>query len=90
MPIETLGISPSKIIESDKKRKLLTVTNIHATAIVYLSDRANPSVTNAKWILYPYETLIFNGQGDFPDRVLFGVSDTASTSVMVGFQNAEK
>lgn len=90
MPIETLETSPTEIIEFNKKRKLLTVTNNDPAAIIYLSDIADPSTTDAKWILYPYETIIFDGQGDKPERALYGVSDTASTSIVVGFQNEEK
>ena len=85
----TLGTSSEKIIEANEKRKLLTFTNDHASAIVYLSDEPNPSSTNAKWILYPYETLIFDGEGDKPERAIFGISDTASTNIVVGFQNEE-
>ena len=90
MPVRTLGVDPTWIIRANKKRKLLTLTNTHATAIAYISDKAQPTTDTAKWILYPYETLIFDGQGDFPARAYFGVSDTADTVLQVGFQNEEK
>jgi hypothetical protein len=89
MPVVTLGTAPTTVIEANKKRKLLTMTNTHASAIAYISDKAQPNADTAKWILYPYETLIFDGQGDFPERAYFGVSDTATTVLQVGFQNEE-
>jgi len=90
MPVVTLGVAPTTVIEANKKRKLLTLTNTHASAIAYISDKAQPTTDTAKWILYPYETLIFDGQGDFPARAYFGCSDTATTVIQVGFQNEEK
>jgi len=90
MPVVTLGVAPISIIEADKKRKLLTLTNTHASAIAYISDKAGPTTLTAKWILYPLETLIFDGQGDFPARAYYGLSDTATTVIQVGFQNEEK
>jgi len=90
MPVVTLGVAPISIIEADEKRKLLTLTNTHASAIAYISDKGQPNALTAKWILYPLETLIFDGQGDFPARAYFGVSDTATTVLQVGFQNEEK
>lgn len=86
----TVGTAPMTIIEANKKRVLLTITNDHSSAIVYLDNKAQPSTTRAKWILYPYETLIFDLKTDHPERALFGVSDTASTNVVLGFQNEEK
>jgi len=90
MPVVTLGVAPTTIIAADKKRKLLTLTNNHASAIVYLDSKAGPSAADCKWVLYPYETLIFDLPTDHPERALFGVSDTATTPVVVGFQNEEK
>jgi len=90
MPVVTLGVAPTSIIEADKKRKLFTLTNTHASAIAYISDKGQPTTLTAKWILYPLETLIFDGQGDFPARAYFGVSDTATTVIQVDFQNEEK
>jgi len=90
MPVFDLGTTALKLIGYNKRRKLLTVTNDDTAAKVYLSDEANPSATNAKWILLPNETLIFDGQGDFPERAIYGISDTAHTTLVVGFQNEEK
>jgi len=90
MPVVTLGVAPISIIEADKKRKLLTLTNTHASAIAYISDKGQPTTLTAKWILYPLETIIFDGQGDFPARAYYGLSDTATTNIQVGFQNEEK
>jgi len=90
MPVETLGLAPTTIITANKKRKLLTLTNTHASAIAYISDKGQPNAFTAKWIIYPLETLIFDGQGDFPARAYFGCSDTATTVLQVGFQNEEK
>jgi len=90
MPVVTLEVAPTTVIEANKKRTLLTLTNNHATAIVYLDSKAGPTAANCKWILYPYETLIFDLPTDHPERALFGVSDTATTPVIVGFQNEEK
>ena len=78
------------IIGFDKRRKVLSITSDHVSAKVYLDDAPGPSTSNAKWILLPKETLIFDGQGDFPERAYFGISDTASTTLVVGFQNEEK
>lgn len=89
MPIISLGTTSQKILEHDKKRKLASFTNDDLSAKVYLSDEPNPSSSDAKWILLPKETLIFDGQGDFPERAVYGVSDTASTVLVVGFQNEE-
>ena len=90
MPVLSIGTSAEKIIESNKKRKLFTVTNDHDTAKVYISDEPDPSATDAKWILLPKETLIFDGEGDFPERAYYAISDTASTTLIVGYQNEEK
>jgi len=90
MPIVTLGTDPTTIIEANKKRKLLSLTNTHASAIAYISDKAGPTTLIAKWILYPLETIIFDGQGDFPARAYYGLSDTATTNIQVGFQNEER
>ncbi len=90
MPVLSLGTTAAKIVGFDHRRKVLSITNDHVTAKVYLSDEPSPSATKAKWILLPKETIIFDGQGDFPDRAIFGISDTASTTLVVGFQNAEK
>jgi len=90
MPVVTLGTAPISIIEANKKRKLLTLTNTHASAIAYISDKAGPTTLTAKWILYPLQDLIFDGQGDFPARAYYGLSDTATTNIQVGFQNEEK
>jgi len=87
MPVVTLGVAPISIIEANEKRKLLTLTNTHASAIAYISDKGQPTTLTAKWILYPLETLIFDGQGDKPERAYYGVSDTATTNIQVGFQN---
>ena len=89
MPILTIGTSAALIVKYNKKRKLLTLTNDHASAKVYLSDQVKPTTANAKWILLPGETLIFDGQGDFPERAYYAISDTASTTVVVGYQNEE-
>lgn len=90
MPVLSIGTTAALLIESNKRRKLLTFTNDHDTAKVYLSDESKPTTTDAKWILLPKETLIFDGQGDFPERGIYGISDTASTTVIVGYQNEEK
>jgi len=90
MPVVTLGVAPISIIEANEKRKLLTLTNTHASAIAYISDKPQPNALTAKWVLYSQETLIFDGQGDFPDRAYYGISDTATTNIQVGFQNEEK
>ena len=90
MPVLTVGTSATKLIEFNKKRKLLTFTNDHDTAKIYLSDEPDPSSTVAKWILLPKETLIFDGQGDFPERAYYGISDTATTTIVVGYQNEEE
>ena len=79
-----------KVAEYNNRRKLLTFTNDDLSAKIYLSDEPNPHASDAKWILLPKETLIFDGQGDFPERAIFAISDTASTVLVVGFQNEEK
>lgn len=89
MPHVTLGTTPSKIVEDNPRRKSLSITNDHASAIVYIDNKAQPSTSKSKWILYPYETIIFDSPNDFPERALYGVSDTASTNIVVGFQNEE-
>jgi len=90
MPVVTLGVAPTTIIEANEKRKLLTLTNTHASAIAYISDKAQPTTETAKWILYPLETIFFRKTSSFPERAYFGVSDTATTVIQVGFQNEEK
>ena len=90
MPILSIGTTVALIVRFNKKRKLLTITNDHDTAKVYLSDQVKPTTSVAKWILLPKETIIFDGQGDFPERAYYAISDTASTTVVVGYQNEEK
>ena len=90
MPIVTVGTSVVKIVIFNPKRKLLTLTNDHASAKVYISDESNPHASDAKWIILPKETLIFDGVGDFPERAYYAISDTTSTTVVVGYQNEEK
>lgn len=91
MVMVTIGTSPTTLIKANKKRKTLSITNSHNAAIAYIDDKAGPTSTNAKWILYPRQTLILlKADGDFPERNFFAVSDTASTIMVVGFQNEAK
>lgn len=83
----TLGTTPSTIIKDNPRRKVLSITNTHASAIVYIDTKGQPEAATAKWILYPHETLFFDNPRDHPERAFFGVSDTASTVIQVGFVN---
>lgn len=77
------------IAEHNKNRTLLTIANDHASAKIYVDDKPSVGSTDAKFIVQPKETLIFDGRGDYPNRAYWAVSDTASTTVIVGDQYKE-
>jgi len=90
MVVVTLGVASLTIVEADPNRKTLSITNTHAANIAYISDKATVTAALAKWILYPYETLIFDTPRDHPERAYYGLASAVTTNVQVGFSNEEK
>lgn len=86
MTVFSIGTTQVKIAVNNKNRTLLTITNDHATAKLYVDEKEGISSSFCEWVVLPKETLIFDGQGDYPDRAYWAISDTASTTVIVGGQ----
>lgn len=92
MPILSIGTTAEKLIEANKKRTTLTIANDHTTAKLYVSDKPDPDASaKAKWIVWPQMAVTFHKLlGDFPERAYYGISDTASTTVIVGGSYKER
>jgi len=90
MGVITLGVATLPLVIANPNRKTLSITNTHAANIVYISDKGTVTADNVKWILYPYETLIFDTERDKPERPYYGLASAANTDVVVGWQNAKE
>jgi len=90
MGVVTLGVASLTIVIHNSNRYTLSITNTHAANIVYISDKATVTAATAKWILYPYETLIFDTIRDRPERAYYGLASAANTDIQVGWQNAKE
>lgn len=89
MTVYSIGTTAEQIAEFNKNRTHLSIANDNASAKLYVDDKESVGSTDCKWIIFPKETQIFDGQGDFPERAYWAISDTASTTVIVGEQHEE-
>jgi len=90
MPALVVGQTSITLVPDNPRRKVLSVTVNHASAIIYISDKPSVRASTSKWILYPYETWILDLPQDHPERAYYIISDTVGTSVIVGWINEEK
>lgn len=78
-----------QIADHNKNRTLLVITNLDSSAIGYIDEFPNVQSVNAKFVVFPRETLILDGVGDYPDRAYWMIMDTTGCEVQVGEQLKE-